>query len=120
MEPGAVLKRERTARGISQDGLANMIGKSTSAIAQFEAGRTRMRREVAIAIDVALGSGSTIATAFGFSSATVDVVSLREMVETLALQVKELTERVVELEAARQPAVPSGRRGAPGSRRALA
>lgn len=115
MDAGAVLKRERKARGISQDALAKRIGKTTSAVAQFESGRIRPMRDVAEAIDAALETGTAIAGAFGFSS-PVDQAELRASVDSLILQLAALTQRVSELERVRPKASPSKRRAATSSR----
>lgn len=107
MEGKDVLKRERMARGFSIEALGVMIGKSGSAIAQFESGRTGMLRDTALALDEALNTGHTIAAAFGFASSPVDVVELQRQVDELREQVRESNQRWIDAEALPQrPASP--------------
>lgn len=68
VDGGKVLKRERKGRGVTIEGLAGMVGLTSSAIAQYESGRIKTpSRTVVEAIDKALGTTPVITAAFGFS-----------------------------------------------------
>lgn len=62
------MRRYRSERDISQDGLARLVGVSTSAISQIERGVNHPRRDTAEAIDGALGANGELLVAFGYNN----------------------------------------------------
>lgn len=92
MAPGQVLKSIRNERGYTLDGVAKMVGVTTSAVAQWESGRTTPRRETVQRLDEALRADGRIMTTFGFTPLAGDpLTELRERVERLTEAVERLT-----------------------------
>ncbi|GAA2296738.1 helix-turn-helix transcriptional regulator [Actinomadura luteofluorescens] len=61
---GAEVRRLRKAAGLNQQRLADLVNVTRSYITQVECGRTRCRRDLALRLDRALKSGTTLAEAW--------------------------------------------------------
>lgn len=92
MEPRDVIKQARAEKGLTQRELADLLPVGLDAVRAYERGRDRPSQRTATALDDALGTGGTIAAAYGFSS-PVDVSELRDRVAELEQQVGFLLER---------------------------
>ncbi|WP_425548955.1 helix-turn-helix transcriptional regulator [Actinomadura meridiana] len=62
---GAEVRRLRKAAGLNQQQLADPINVTRSYITQIETGRTRCRRDLALRLDRALKSGTTLVESLG-------------------------------------------------------
>lgn len=100
--PGAErLKQMRDASGLSQQKLAEIIGKHVSTITKLEAGDVEASRRTAEAIDEALKANGQILAAFGFTQPTDVDAALEEIRDQMRAMNETLLEHSALLAALR-------------------
>lgn len=92
VNPGHLLKQRRNERNYTLDALADAVGVTASAVAQWEAGRTRPRHRSAQALDVALLADGEILRAFGYVSQPGAETAQPELAARLATLEAEVAE----------------------------
>lgn len=126
---GAVIRRHRNERGLSQQDLAVAVGKSVAAVTQWEREIIVPRRGTAEALDKALSAGGEILAALGYTGPVVDLERLRDqvtkhesriadleaLVEAVTERLRAVTERAIRSDTDATPR-PVGRSGRPVDR----
>ena len=88
-----MLRRRREARGLTQEQLAHLIGRTGGVVSEWERGKHSPRRAVLRRVDDVLEAGGEIVAAFYPSSTELE--RLRADHEALEERVAQLAEQMV-------------------------